>query len=72
LILDVPAWVCQQCGKPLFDETTVDTIQDILDEDDLEDLILAHSPRFRAILGEASRQIATDEWLPEEEFWGEE
>ena len=30
LILDVPAWVCEQCGEPLFDETTVDAIQDIL------------------------------------------
>jgi hypothetical protein len=30
LILDVPAWVCEQCGEPLFDEATVDTIQDIL------------------------------------------
>jgi YgiT-type zinc finger domain-containing protein len=30
LILDVPAWVCEQCGEPLFDEATVDAIQDIL------------------------------------------
>jgi YgiT-type zinc finger domain-containing protein len=30
LILDVPAWVCEQCGEPLFEEATVDTIQDIL------------------------------------------
>ena len=30
LILDLPAWVCEQCGEPLFDETMVDTIQDIL------------------------------------------
>ncbi len=30
LILDVPAWVCEQCGEPLFDEDTVDAIQDIL------------------------------------------
>jgi prevent-host-death family protein len=44
----------------------------ILDEDELEDLILAYSPRFRAILGKASRQIAAGEGLPEEEFWGDE
>jgi YgiT-type zinc finger domain-containing protein len=30
LSLDVPAWVCEQCGEPLFDEATVDAIQDIL------------------------------------------
>lgn len=30
LIVDVPAWVCEQCGEPLFDEMTVDAIQDIL------------------------------------------
>jgi YgiT-type zinc finger domain-containing protein len=29
LILDeVPAWVCQQCGQPTFDETTVDAVQE--------------------------------------------
>jgi len=26
LIADVPAWVCEQCGEPLFDEETADTI----------------------------------------------
>lgn len=31
LIVDeVPAWVCDQCGEPLFDEATVDAIQDVL------------------------------------------
>ena len=35
LILDdVPAWVCEQCGEPLFDEETVDTIQAMLYEVD--------------------------------------
>ena len=40
LILDeVPAWVCEQCGEPLFDEATVDAIQDVLQgvEDRLEE-----------------------------------
>ncbi len=27
---DVPAWVCEQCGEPLFDEKTVDAIQEVL------------------------------------------
>lgn len=32
IIDDVPAWVCEQCGEPLFDEETVDTIQEMLKE----------------------------------------
>lgn len=36
LIIDqVPAWVCEQCGEPLFDEETVDAIQETLCEVDL-------------------------------------
>lgn len=30
IIDDVPAWVCEQCGEPLFDEKTVDAIQEVL------------------------------------------
>ena len=30
VIDDVPAWVCEQCGEPLFDEKTVDAIQEVL------------------------------------------
>ena len=30
IIDDVPAWVCEQCGEPLFDEQTVDAIQEVL------------------------------------------
>jgi len=29
IIDDVPAWVCEQCGEPLFDEETVDTVQEM-------------------------------------------
>ncbi len=32
IIDDVPAWVCEQCGEPLFDEATVDAIQAMLRE----------------------------------------
>ena len=35
IIDDVPAWVCKQCGEPLFDEETVDTIQEMLREVDI-------------------------------------
>jgi len=34
----VPAWVCQQCGEPLFEDREVDLIQQALrrlDEDNL-------------------------------------
>lgn len=31
LIIDrVPAWVCEQCGEPLYEEETVDAIQQVL------------------------------------------
>ena len=37
LIIDnVPAWVCEQCGEPLFEETTVDSIQSALQEVDVK------------------------------------
>ena len=26
----MPAWVCKQCGEPLFEQTEVDLIQSIL------------------------------------------
>lgn len=32
IIDDVPAWACEQCGEPLFDEGTVDAIQEVLRE----------------------------------------
>ncbi|MCX6029424.1 MAG: YgiT-type zinc finger protein [Chloroflexi bacterium] len=32
IIDDVPAWVCQQCGEPLFEEKAVDAMQGILSE----------------------------------------
>ena len=35
IIDDVPAWVCEQCGEPLFDEETVDAIQEMLQEVDV-------------------------------------
>ncbi len=32
IIDDMPAWVCQQCGEPLFEEKAVDAMQGILSE----------------------------------------
>ena len=34
IIDDVPAWVCEQCGEPMFGEATVDAIQEMLPEMD--------------------------------------
>jgi YgiT-type zinc finger domain-containing protein len=28
---DVPAWICEQCGEPLFDEKEVAAIQDLIE-----------------------------------------
>jgi YgiT-type zinc finger domain-containing protein len=36
LILEVPAWVCEQCSEPLLEEQTVDTIQEILESVDAQ------------------------------------
>jgi YgiT-type zinc finger domain-containing protein len=35
IIDDVPAWVCEQCGEPLFEEQAVEAVQGILCEMDL-------------------------------------
>ena len=45
IISDVPAWVCEQCGEPMFDEETVETIQTMLQEVDsrVEDLVITSS-----------------------------
>lgn len=39
------------------------------DDDDLERLILARSPRFQALLENSRRSIAAGEGLTEDEFW---
>lgn len=34
VIESVPAWVCEQCGEPLFEEKEVQTIQEIIEDMD--------------------------------------
>jgi len=35
LIIDeVPAWICEQCGEVMFDESVVEAIQDLIREVD--------------------------------------
>src|SRR5262245_46783991 len=41
------------------------------DEDEIERLLMAFSPRLRAILDRARRQIADGEGLSHEEFWSD-
>jgi prevent-host-death family protein len=41
----------------------------VQDEDEVEGLILAHSPRLRAILESARQQIRDGEGIPHKEFW---
>jgi prevent-host-death family protein len=39
------------------------------DEDEIERLILAHSPRFQALLEASRRQIREGKGIPHDEFW---
>ena len=41
------------------------------DDDDLENILLAHSPRFQAMLQKSRESIRAGQGLPEEEFWKE-
>jgi prevent-host-death family protein len=40
-----------------------------LDKDDLERMILAHSPRFRAILAKSRKSLDAGKGIPHDEFW---
>jgi prevent-host-death family protein len=41
----------------------------VQNQDDLEEALLAQSPRLRAILDKSRRQIAAGQWLSHEDFW---
>jgi prevent-host-death family protein len=43
----------------------------VTDDDDLERLILAHSPKFQALLDKSRRQIETTGGIPHDRFWRE-
>src|SRR5437016_8530301 len=43
----------------------------VTDEDELERLVLAHSPKFQAILNKSRRQIEEAGGIPHEQFWRE-
>ncbi len=43
----------------------------VRDDDDLEELLMAHSPRLQKILKEARARIAAGEGIPNEQFWND-
>ena len=47
----------------------VAVIVGVQDEDEIERLLMAYSPRLRAILDSSRRQYREGKWLNEEEFW---
>jgi len=52
-------------GKP------VAVIVGVQDEDEIERLLMAYSPRLQAILDASRKQIREGDVLSHEEFWGE-
>ena len=50
-------------GKPVAVLTAV------TDEEELERLMMAHSPKLRAILQKSMRQIQAGKGIPHDEFW---
>ena len=52
-------------GKP------VAVILAVVDEEDLERLILAHSPKFQAIMKSGKEEIRRGEGIEHDEFWAE-
>src|ERR1700694_4015332 len=43
----------------------------VTDEDELDRLVLAHSPKFQALLDKSRRQIEETGGIPHEQFWRE-
>ena len=43
----------------------------VTDEEDLERLLMAHSPRLQALLNAARQRIRAGQGIPEEQFWAE-
>src|SRR5215475_951577 len=52
-------------GKP------VGVLLAVTDEDELERLVLAHSPKFQALLDKSRRQIEEKGGIPHDRFWRE-
>lgn len=52
-------------GKP------VAVLLAVHDDDELEEVVLANSPRLRKILTDARRRIESGKGIPHDEFWAE-
>jgi prevent-host-death family protein len=50
-------------GKPAA------ALVNVVDDDDVEQLILTYSPRFKAILQDARQELAETGGIPHDEFW---
>jgi prevent-host-death family protein len=49
--------------------TPVAVLLAVTDEDELDRLVLAHSPKFQALLAKSRRQIEEMGGIPHDEFW---
>src|SRR5467141_50429 len=49
----------------------VAVIVGVQDEDEIERLLMAYSPRLRAILERSRQQFRDGQWLSEEQFWSQ-
>jgi prevent-host-death family protein len=49
----------------------VAVIVGVQDEDEIERLLMAYSPRLRAILERSRKQFREGQWLSEEKFWSQ-
>ena len=49
----------------------VAVIVGVQDEDEIERLLMAYSPRLRAILERSRQQFRDGQWLSEEQFWAQ-
>ncbi len=43
----------------------------VASDDEVEDIVLANSPKFQAIIARSREQIARGEGVPHEQFWAE-
>jgi prevent-host-death family protein len=55
--------VITRAGKPVV------VLLAPLDKDDLERLLLSHSPRFRAIIAKSRKSLQAGKGIPHDEFW---
>ncbi len=55
--------VIMRAGKPIA------VLVAPLDKDDLERLVLSHSPRFQAIINKSRKSLKAGKGIPHDEFW---